>query len=256
MNKLTIVNFKSVSMSSHSGAADGRRLWEIDFLRGIAIVLMVAYHAVYDWHHFYGIGWLEPHRGFWFYEGRLSAILFIGLAGTVSAVIAKSHAGRRIAWKKNLRRGFRLIGWGMAITVVTWLFDAEKAVWFGILHLLGAGIILAAPLLRFTRLNIFLGMAVIALGSVAANMRVGHYGGLIFGLRPYEFQTFDYYPLLPWFGVMLTGAALGNWWYKKRPAVIKKNPGRMAKAVGWAGRHSLGIYLIHQPVLLGILWLL
>jgi uncharacterized membrane protein len=75
-----------------------------------------------------------------------------------------------------------------------------------------------------------------------------------FGIISDSFSSFDYFPLLPWFGVFLGGAALGKWLYKERKSLIKKTmPGG---PFNLAGRHTLLIYIVHQPIFLGILYAL
>lgn len=231
------------------------RLNEIDIIRGIAIVLMVVFHIVFDLTNFFGFN-IEYHRGFWYYEGRLSAILFIMAAGMVSAVIA-GQGDLKTAWQKNLKRGLRLIGWGMVITLVTWFFDSKNTIWFGILHFLGVAIILSILFARFRWVNLILGILIIILGSFFLKLQADHSWFLIFGIRPYGFQSWDYYSLFPWFGVVLIGLGLGNFVYQNQTMLpATKKPSHVVfSSLIWLGKYSLWIYLVHQPILLGLFWL-
>jgi uncharacterized membrane protein len=75
-----------------------------------------------------------------------------------------------------------------------------------------------------------------------------------FGIIIDTFSSFDYFPLLPWFGVFLGGAALGKWLYADRKSLIKRQ--LPAGIINLAGRRTLLIYIVHQPIFLGILYVL
>ena len=159
------------------------------------------------------------------------------------------------------------IGWGMVITLVTGVYMEQWVVIIGILHLIGAATILSIPFLAFrpadTRLHVALylglGVALIALGSYLNRVPVTYPWLVIFGLRPPTLFQFDYFPLLPWFGVCLLGVLAGQVLY---PGGVRRFElpawGERAgiKQLSWLGRHSLAIYLIHQPILFGIFYLI
>jgi len=245
------------------------RYWEIDVLRCVAIVNMVVYHLAYDLR-FLGYTQTNVTVGAWMVYQRAIATLFIMLAG-VGLAISYGRASRRAhgwdLYKTYLARGLKLIGWGMVITLVTWVYMGRPVVVIGILHLIGAATILSVPFLAFrpadTRIHVALylgaGVALIALGFYLNQVPVTHPWFLIFGLRPPPLFQFDYFPLLPWFGVALLGVLVGQVLY---PAGVRRFElpawGEQAgiKQLGWLGRHSLAIYLIHQPILFGIFYLI
>ena len=74
------------------------------------------------------------------------------------------------------------------------------------------------------------------------------------GIHSPEFASYDYFPLVPWFGVFLAGAALGKWAYAPGRSLLPLSP--RETFINFAGRHSLLIYLVHQPVIMGVLYLL
>jgi len=226
------------------------RLWPLDALRGVAIILMVAFHLIFDLKNFFGFSALRIDEGFWLYESRFAAILFIGLAGAVSALLGRQFAGREL-WRKNASRGLRLIALGFLITLATRIAYPEWTIWFGILHFLGVAIVLSSFFTGHGWMNAAMGMAAIGIGFWFKTLRSTTPLWILFGVRPTHFQTFDYYPLFPWFGVLLLGIAAGHWWIEKKSAAAP--PPRHAKPLLWLGKYSLWIYLIHQPVLLGIL---
>lgn len=218
------------------------RIWEIDVLRGLAIVLMVVFHLVVDLKDFYGAK-LEYLSGFWFWVGRSSALLFMLLSG-VSTVL-----GRR-----PLRRAVAVFTWGMVLTAITYLYNPQTYIRFGILHLLGVSMVLGHCLRRVhPAIVTFLAFVFLALGQLSKTNAVSHSFFLPFGIIPKNFTSLDYYPIFPWTGVFLLGTALGRTLYKGKLSRIPGPP-----RVVWLatlGRHSLFIYLVHQPVLLTLLYL-
>lgn len=218
------------------GKSPGGRIWEIDALRGAAVIAMAAFHAIFDLSYFAGIDLLPG--GAWFWIPRAIGAAFIFLAG-ISLTL-----GRR----NPLRRGATIFAWGLAITAVTWLAFPTNTIWFGVLHLIGLSLILA-PLLERWALPLAAGC--IALGAWLQGVTVPFPWLLWLGLRPEAFYTFDYYPLLPWLGVMLLGVYAGKRLYaggrKFKIPELGTVPGISQLCL--LGRNSLLIYLLHQPVL-------
>ena len=174
------------------------RVWQIDFFRGVAICLMASFHFVFDANYYWNVP-ISYQSGFWFYVGKLSAILFTFIAG-VSASISSRH----------IRRGLVVLGWGMLITLATYLLDSQTYIRFGILHMQGSCMLLY-PLLKDLRPAWLaaLGVAVFAAGKWTAEL-TGPAFLLPLGVMPLGFYSLDYYPLLPWAGLFLFGAALGK----------------------------------------------
>lgn len=238
------------------------RFWDVDVVRGVAIVMVVLYHLVYDLDNLAGYG-IESTSGFWAIFADTSAFLFVFLAG-LSLSISYSRAGAassRSLFGKYLRRGVRIFGYGMLITLV-FLALGYGYVIFGILHLIGLSIILAYPFMRLRFTNLLVGLAVIAAGVYLQlqDVAAGGVAGVLlapFGVLPENLFMPDYRPLLPWFGVVLLGLFFGNAaylvWRKKSPPAPAP---RAARPLAFLGRHTLLIYLIHQPILIATLWAL
>jgi uncharacterized membrane protein len=238
----------------------GKRFWEIDFLRGIAIVMMIVFHFLYDLN-FFGVYPVDVYSGFWWLFARVTAAVFLLLVG-ISLTLSYSRAlqeGRRRLWSKYLRRGLKIFCLGLAITAITWLFLGAGFIVFGVLHLIGVSVILAYPLVRHRYRNLLLGIIFIIAGLFLWNF-VFESGWLLWlGFMPRGFYTLDYFPLFPWFGVVLIGLFLGNSLYRnyKRRFGFPDKPGSvLAKPVCFLGRHSLLVYFLHQPVLIALLYLL
>lgn len=232
-----------------------QRLWELDFLRGLAILLMIAFHLVFDLKEFFSFEKLNYKTGFWYYEGKFSAMLFVLLAGITSSLIYQRGKDGRLL-KKNALRGFRLILLGLFITLATFIFARNETIWFGILHFLGLAILITIPLLSYRWINVFLAGLIFLLYPLIQNLHPTNYLGLIFGLLPYGFNSYDHYSLIPWLSYFLIGIALGNWIYKDDKKLIERNPTSAEKQVMRLGKYSLWIYLLHQPLLLLMLWMI
>lgn len=234
------------------------RLVEVDLVRAVALLMMLVYHFLFDlW--FLGMAAVEVLTGFWRAFAYVTAALFVLIAG-LSLTLAESAQRRRggtspeIA-KKIGRRGLELIGWGLVITVVTEVAFDQGTILFGILHLIGVGTILSIPLLRHPRAAFVLGSTCVLLGPVAAAVR-GPIWLAWLGFHPVDFVSLDYVPLLPWFGVLLIGVAFGHLLYPGgERRFMLEDPPSWTRPLAWIGRHTLAVYLIHQPVFVGLLLL-
>jgi uncharacterized membrane protein len=221
---------------------DPSRIWEIDFFRGIAIILMVVFHLVFDLAVFAGYP-LNYMDGFWYYEGKLSAIMFMTISG-VSSVLSVHH----------FRRGLVVFGCGLLITLVTYFYDSQTYIRFGILHMLGSCMMLF-PFIKNLKSAWLLvaGTITIVFGQWAAQITLPSSLLLPFGVTPFDFTSLDYYPLLPWSGFFLYGAALGQTLYKERRSLLAQPA--CLQPLTLLGSHSLAVYLTHQPLLLTILYI-
>lgn len=237
------------------------RLWEVDLARTVAIVMMVTYHTVYD------IDFLSPGLGVNPFEAPWKPLQvatgssFLAIAG-ISFWISSARARERGAsgWalgRKHACRGAEVIGWGLVISLVTLLaLGSDDYVRFGILHCIGASIVLGPLFVRLGAWNAAVGVAIVVAGLALDGARSDVPGALIFGFRPDGGRGVDYYPLLPWLGLFVIGIALGALLY---PDGRRGRWGRFLAAepplrrAAVPGRHSLAIYLIHQPVLIAIL---
>lgn len=237
------------------------RYWEIDALRGVAIIMMVIFHLMWDFWFFRILPEVVLYAGFWKYFQRTTAILFLLLVGvslTVSRRRVLETPGKQKLAAKFLLRGLRILGWGLVISLGVWA-SGTGYVHFGILHLIGASIILAYPLLAYRWLNLALWAGLFVAGSFVQTLRVDFSWLVWLGLRPLGYAPNDYFPLIPWFGVVLLGVFIGNTLYQPTgrliplPDLSNAPPIRLLQ---WLGRHSLPIYLVHQPLLLVILYAL
>jgi len=165
------------------------RLWEVDFLRGLAIIMMVIFHLAYDLD-FFRIYEIDLSGGFWFYLARFTASLFLLLVG-ISLTL--SHSRAKLAGQRNqypfrlLKRSLWIMSLAMGITLVTYIVIGRGFIVFGILHLISISILLAYPLLRLGRMNILLGLAAILLGLYIQELDVDFFWLIWLGLAPRDF---------------------------------------------------------------------
>jgi uncharacterized membrane protein len=230
------------------------RIWEIDFLRGLAIILMVGYHLLYDLGEFVGVkrflGWsTNLSTDAWVIAQFFFAGLFVVLSG-VSSTLSRS----------NIRRGLRLLAVSVLVSAATYVFDKSLAVYFGILQCLAVSMLLYGAAFKKARPAVCAAAGAVVLGLGAAlpalkeALAIRTNWLMPLGLHGPSFSAFDYFPLIPWFGIFLVGAALGKTLYASKRSLL---PWRLPSTfVNFAGRYSLWIYIAHQPVIMGVLYVL
>ena len=234
---------------SISESATAGRLVAIDALRGVAITLMVVYHFCFDLSYF-GLADFNFYRDpFWLHSRTFILSMFLLLVG-VSLVLA---AGRKLDASRYMRRLAMLIASAALISVSTWWMFGERFIFFGVLHFITLASVLGLLFVRAGWVNLVLGIAVILLANRYQFSWFDTPGWRWIGLMTHKPQTEDYVPLLPWFGVVLLGLYAGP--YLARLARQQQGVGKsgLVQLLAFGGRHSLVIYLLHQPLLLGLL---
>lgn len=243
----------------------------LDTLRGLTLISMIIYHGTWDLVYLYGVDWAW-YKGSYAYVWQQSICwTFILLSG--------------FCWsfgRQHLRRGLLVFGGGALVTVVTMLFMWEDRVVFGVLTMLGSCMLLMIPLDKWTRKwNSWAGLAASGLLFVLTrNLNRGSLGfeGLEWWKIPGEmyrvlyrglFETYlgftdpdpkvsfstDYFSIIPWFFLFLTGyfihQLMQNYklFDKERVKTILQFH---VPPLSFIGRHSLIIYMLHQPILYGI----
>lgn len=221
----------------------GRRFAELDFIRGLCLVAMIICHLAWDLHHYYGYppyyteGWLH-------WSFILLAPIFMILAG-ISSSFTRSH----------VKRAFRVLFFAMVITLFTYFYERNQMIVFGILHFMGVNMLLY-PYYRKLNPWFLAGLAcvVISSGKWVAGIDMPTNILLPLGLRSDAYRSFDYFPMIPYAGFFMIGTVLGPVLYPGRKSRLNlKLP---PNPISYLGQHSLTVYVIHQPVLMSVLFLL
>ncbi|WP_019904600.1 heparan-alpha-glucosaminide N-acetyltransferase [Methylobacterium sp. 77] len=230
----------------------------LDVARGIALLAMAAYHTTWD----LGYLALTPENYALAPLGKVAAHLIAGaflvLVG-IGLVLMNRDGLRPRAF---LLRLARIGGAALLITAATRYAMPDSYIFFGILHCIAVSSILAVPFLRVSPVaSVVVGIVVLAAPAVMANpdyhLAVFDDPILSFlGLGMLPPRTNDYVPLFPWFGLVLLGLALARLGLPafRRTTLPDWRPRALAsRGLALAGRHSLAVYLVHQPVLLALL---
>lgn len=236
------------------------RLWEIDCARGVAILMMIVFHTVFDLS-FFAIVPVDAGTGFWRYFAYATAAFFLLIVG-ISLVISHDRAAVKLSGfplaQKFLLRGAGIVALGLLVTLATWLYLPQGYVIFGILHLIGVSVMLSPLFFRFRAWNIPAGILCILIGWFVTSRISLSSPPLVllpFGIHAPAFWSVDYTPLFPWLGVVLIGMGVGAFLYAggTRHFTLKPLPDLFVRPLSFLGRHSLVIYLVHQPVIILLL---
>jgi uncharacterized membrane protein len=231
-----------------------QRFQFVDMMRGLAVALMVVYHFSYDLSYF-GLASFDFYEDrFWLNARTFILSLFLLLVG-VSLVLATRDGINRHAYGRRLAV---LVLCAALISVATYYMFAERMIFFGVLHFIVVASVLGLLFIRFYWLNAVLGVTIVMLGAFYSHAYFDWPMLQWIGLMTYKPPTEDYVPLLPWFGVVLFGLFLGRILFASQMLSSMLNrQGRnpLVRLLALSGRHSLLIYMVHQPLLVGLLWL-
>jgi len=233
-----------------------QRFDSIDTLRGFAIVWMTFFHFSFDLNHY---GWLHQNfyaDPFWTWQRTAIVSLFLFCAGLGQAIaVAQGQT-----WKRFWKRWLQVAGCALLVTAGSiWMFP-KSFIYFGVLHGIAVMLLIVRASAGWGRWLWLAGAIALALKPLALaahvrwpeleflNLRSWNWLGLV-SRKPI---TEDYVPLVPWLGVMWWGLAAGQWLLERRPAWIQRPMPPATAPLAWLGRWSLSWYMVHQPVLIGL----
>jgi uncharacterized membrane protein len=226
------------------------RVAAIDALRGIALCAMIVYHFCFDLRYF-GLARIDfEHDPLWLSARAAILSSFLLLAG-VSLVLADRRGASSAAFWRHVGT---IAGAALLVSAASYAMFPASYIWFGVLHAIAVSLVLARPFVRHPRTALVIGAAVIAAGNLFAHPAFDDRAAGWLGFMTAKPQTEDYVPLFPWAGLVFAGIALGDALLRRdfAPLAALSDPPRW---LAWMGRHSLAIYLVHQPLLIGALWL-
>jgi uncharacterized membrane protein len=231
-----------------------RRIEAIDVARGSALIGMGLYHLTWDLSYF---GLISPGAPFsWQMRvfSHVVACAFLGLAGISLAIAHRVGAN----WPAFARRIGVVAAAAAVVSAATWLIAPDEPILFGILHCIVAASLIAAPLLAAPGwASAAVGALFVAAPRLYSSATFDPTAMLWLGLGTREPATLDWRPLLPWAGVTLIGLGVGKLalpWLLASPLARWRPRLAPVRALAFGGRHSLAVYLIHQPVFFALLY--
>ena len=252
----------SADRSGH--ARKGARFAAVDLLRGLAVAMMIAYHFCYDLAYFGIASWrpadmLRDWR--WIAWRNLIVASFLVLVGVSRALNAVFKPSAADFWK----RWAQIAVGASLVSLASYGFAGERWIYFGILHFVCVALLLCRLVLLRAGSAVWIaaaaGVALLA-GSLISTPALDPPPLNILGFAAHKPLTEDYVPLFPWIGVVLMGLAVGIWWsscdFAALPVLSRLRavlPLPAQRALAGLGRWSLSIYLLHQPLLMGLLTL-
>lgn len=219
----------------HNSSTISRSLF-LDALRGFTIVLMILFHLSYDLDHFGFIDVDIINHPFWYFFPRLIVFLFLFSTGMALKLAHKDG----IKWKPFAQRLLLICFWALVISVLTYYFYPDKWIYFGTLHAIAVVSVFSLPFLNRPWESFILALALF-LPSMIADIT------LPWIELPHS--SLDYISPFPWLGASLLGIFAAH----KELNLWSIPNNKLIKSLNYLGVHSLFIYLIHQPILFGIL---
>ena len=215
-----------------------QRFLTIDVLRGVAVLLMVIFHVAFDLNTF-GFASIDfIGNAFWFSFPRFIVTLFLVCVGMS---LALAHKGG-IRWVAVRRRFYKIGAWALVITILTYILFPENFVYFGILHCIAITSVVGVFFVGRPKLSLCLCVILLVTNFVFQPTLIPISSWL-------NVSPMDYIPFYPWFGVVLLGIYLESVNFQRIP--IKKSS--LTRPFEFMGKHSLKIYLLHRPIIYGLL---
>ena len=255
---------QSVAVSALGSPTSGKtRIHALDEIRGFAVFCMIFYHAFYSMAYLFSIDWGETLLLFFMPLEPFFAGLFILISG-ISSDFSRA----------NLKRGVKLFFIAMLVSGITIVLFEDQRILFGILHMLSISMIVFGLFQKqFEQIETKIGLIVCAalfVLTIPVNQGffgIAPFGGISipktlyqldflypFGIYNHKFYSSDYFPLFPWMFLFLFGTFLGRCFQRGcYPSWMNRSN---LPVFSFLGRHALFCYLLHQPVIYGVLWII
>lgn len=248
------------TQSAHAGvSAANMRYDTVDALRGIAMMWMTVYHFCFDLHYF----------GFWSQNFRADPFWTVQRTAIVSLFLLCAGLGQAIAlnqgqsWQRFSRRWARVILCAALVTTVSVVMFPRSFIYFGVLHGMAVMLLIVRCTAHWGRWLWLAGAVALCLPWVASSSLSGPFADSApwfngrsvnwLGLVSRKPFTEDYVPVFPWIGIMWWGVAAGQWALAHRPDWLQWSVTKPLTPVAALGRWSLSYYMVHQPVMMGML---
>ena len=227
----------------------------LDVSRGFAILLMFVYHFCYDLDYYGYIQQNFTQDEFWINFRLIIVTLFLLVMG-ISLYLS---CYRGLSTKRFKQRLYLLVFYASLVSISSWIMYPKAMIFFGILHFIILASVLGLLFIRLGKANLVIGLLLIIVSQLISHTFFDQAYMQWFGLMTKLPVTVDYVPFLPWFGVVLIGMYFGQ--------ILSQQPGKsylkkwqatnqISKTLALGGRYSLHIYMLHQPLFLGILYII
>ncbi|MEM0492488.1 MAG: heparan-alpha-glucosaminide N-acetyltransferase [Candidatus Thermoplasmatota archaeon] len=233
------------------------RFIEIDILRGVCVFLMVLLHIWWDLEYF---KILKVDRGVYQLQHIVAPLFFVLMGMCLIITYSQYKRECKNFYYHAIFRGLYIFALGLFLSLISFVVIPDRPIYFGVLHCIGLSIIFCLPFLRLQVYSIVFAVFFICTGFVLGSLPMREAGiiHIVVGIHPqgmYRY-TVDYFPLLPWLGVALLGVAIGSMLYRNGErcfSIPDLSRYRSVFPFSWLGRHSLVVYLLHQPVIVGFI---
>ncbi|HEY3177392.1 MAG TPA: heparan-alpha-glucosaminide N-acetyltransferase [Casimicrobiaceae bacterium] len=254
--KMSVARSRSASTLARSAGGVGEigaytRVPSIDAIRAIAVLAMIAYHFCFDLRYFGVINADFEHDRFWLGARTVILSSFLLLVGVSLVLADATPASRARFW----RHAVMIAACAVLVSAASYALFPRTFIWFGVLHAIALTLVLARPLVRYPRVALVAGLIVIGAGLAFSHPAFDQFALGWIGFMTAKPYTEDYVPLFPWAGAVFCGVAVGHALVRNRFAVLASFA-QPPHWLAWLGRHTLAVYMLHQPILLGVLWAL
>lgn len=258
-----------------------KRLIEIDFIKGLAVINMVIFHFFYL-SHFMGIKNYSIDRGILKFFAKSAQIIFIFMVGINLSVSYQKYnkayteevdgeirkLKENAHFGKQVKRAAFLIGAGIVMSILSYLGFGSMWVKFGIFHFIGVAILLAQPIISSKWLALTTAALVGLLYLIFKNLSGLFYNKclnapflcFISGAANVQYSSLDHFSIIPYFGLVCLGIFVGHSIYKDGKRNFSQSLGSdetidsygdtfVGKSIGFIGKHSFIIYFLHYIIL-------
>ena len=234
--------------------ASSPRLQLVDALRGFAVAQMIVYHFIYDLNYFGFVRLAMTRDQPW--VGWRTAIVtqFLLLVG-VSLVLRLAH---KPGWRDFCWRWAQVAAAAALVSLGSWLMFGPRFIYMGILHFIAAALLLARALAPLREWNLLLAAFAFAAWWLYRDPAFNGFPANIAGFVTVKPRTEDYVPLFPWLAAVLAGLGFGSLWQRRGFALTplwQRFNDRPPRLLVLAGTWALTVYLLHQPIMIGLLWI-
>ncbi len=224
-----------------------KRFQEIDLFRGIAVVGMISFHAIFALN-FLNIIHTNIFSDIWLPYTRFIQFTFLGVVGVSMAISKKTYIGQ-------IKRALKVFAGAIIVTIFTYIAARDYYIIFGILHLIAVSIFVLAAIKNKKYMGLILGLFIISIWLFIKNIESANILLFIIGFKNTTIATLDYFPILPWLAVPCFGLEIGHYLYRDNAPIIDTKCPKLLRPILFLGRHSLLVYLIHVPIILILIFI-